>query len=48
MEEDFEYFIEKGINYWFKDNPFDHWLKNNRDKGWERFITVTVRGDRLG
>lgn len=35
----FKKFIEKDINYWFKENPLEHWLKlpEGHGNGWETF-----------
>lgn len=47
MTNDFEYFISHDISYWFKEPPLEHWLKETRQIGWERFITEIVRKERL-
>lgn len=53
---EFRYFISKGVDYWFKTNPLEHWLSllgpssNNKVDnihrlGWESFLEQTVRAD---
>lgn len=44
---EFHHFIEKGTKYWFKDNPFNHWLelKEGHGTGFECFLMNTVRKD---
>jgi hypothetical protein len=45
----FHYFVdivkEKGLNYWFKDDPFNHWthLPEGHGRGWENFLDTTVK-----
>jgi hypothetical protein len=43
----FEHFITKPIEYWFKENPMDHWvnLPEGHGIGWESFLTEVVRAD---
>ena len=40
----FEFFIKKGINYWFKEDPLQHWMKipEGHTAGWETFLRDTV------
>jgi len=44
---EFHWFIRKGISYWFKHDPFQHWitLPEGHGKGWETFLQHTVRKD---
>ena len=44
---EFRYFIEKGINYWFRDDPFRHWLNlpDGHGIGFESFLVNIVRKD---
>jgi hypothetical protein len=44
---EFHWFIRKGINYWFKHDPFEHWitLPEGHGHGWETFLSQTVRKD---
>lgn len=47
--DDFEYFIEKGIDYWFsKDQALIRWLcfTNGHGVGWESFLKDVVRPER--
>lgn len=45
----FMYFVQKGMDHWFKNNPIDHWVKmgteGNRRIGWENFIQQVVKPD---
>jgi hypothetical protein len=43
----FEHFIEKGLDYWFKEDPFDHWVKlpEGHGTGRESFLDNTVKHD---
>ena len=43
----FEYFVKKGIGYWFKQDPLTHWLALNEGhgKGWESFCHQYVEWD---
>lgn len=47
--EAFEHFIDKGIDYWFKDDDIiKHWTKTLRgvsNKGWESFLRRVVTAD---
>lgn len=43
---DFEYFVSKGMDYWFQDDPITHWTAN-RKWGWENFLMYTVQPERL-
>lgn len=41
----FEFFVSKGLDYWFKENPLEHWitLGNAPSRhGWENFLENTV------
>lgn len=39
----FEFFAEKGIDHWFKEDPLTHWLKvGSLQNGWESFIDILV------
>ncbi len=44
---EFHWFVKKGINYWFKHDPFQHWitLPEGHGRGWETFLSNTVRND---
>lgn len=44
---EFHWFVRKGVNYWFKHDPFKHWitLPEGHGKGWESFLSGTVRDD---
>lgn len=44
---EFNYFVEKGMDYWFKDDPIQHWMKlePGSARGIERFLSETVRED---
>ena len=44
---EFHWFVRKGINYWFKHDPFQHWitLPEGHGRGWETFLQNTVRKD---
>lgn len=47
--DDFEYFIDKGIDYWFsKDQALIRWLcfTNGHGMGWESFLINNVRPER--
>jgi hypothetical protein len=46
---EFHYFVKKGIKYWFKEDPMQHWLNHPNDKtnGWERFAVNTVHNDMI-
>jgi hypothetical protein len=43
--EDFDFFLEKGLDHWFKEDPLTHWcnLPDGHRKGWESFLINTVR-----
>lgn len=45
----FEHFATKGLDYWFKDNPIDHWrtLEDGHNGGWESFANTIVKKDML-
>ena len=40
----FEYFVSKGLDYWFKEDPVQHWIKipEGHQCGWENFLKNTV------
>ena len=40
----FEFFVSKGIDFWFKENPIEHWMKipEGHTCGWENFLKNTV------
>jgi hypothetical protein len=40
----FEFFVEKGLDHWFKEDIMQHWLHHNyRERyGWENFLMFTV------
>lgn len=42
----FEFFVSKGIDYWFKENPLEHWLKvpsgGSAYYGWEAYLSKVV------
>ena len=44
---EFHWFVKKGVNYWFKHDPFQHWitLPEGHGCGWEKFLTTKVRDD---
>ena len=45
----FEHFIAKGLDYWFKDDPFVYWTKKHNSSigtGWENFLSKVVETDR--
>jgi hypothetical protein len=46
---EFEYFVSKGIDYWFKEDPVTQWcsLSDGHGRGWESFSVDRVRSDRL-
>jgi hypothetical protein len=39
----FKYFVEKGINHWFKKDILDHWINERHIRGWERFLNEIVK-----
>jgi len=41
----FDYFIEKGLDHWFPNDPFSNWncLDDGHGCGWEAFLGTTVR-----
>lgn len=44
----FEHFFKKGLDYWFKENPLDAWLRvgeNTHTEGWETFVETTIKPD---
>jgi len=47
FKDEFHYFIEKGLDYWFKEEPMAHWmgLADSGTTGWERFMENVVRAD---
>ena len=48
---EFHHFVKKGLKYWFKNDPMQHWVKHPDKEivenryGWESFATNTVRVD---
>jgi len=42
--EAFEFFAKKGIDYWFKEDPMEHWIKlpEGHNCGWETFLDTKV------
>jgi len=45
---EFEHFIDKGLDYWFKDDILTHWTQNLKTiygAGWERFLKIVVADD---
>lgn len=40
----FEFFVKKGIDYWFKEDPIQHWIKipEGHTAGWENFLKNIV------
>ena len=44
--DDFKYFIKKGVNHWFKQDPLEHWLRPPIGNGWENFLHTTVHQKR--
>jgi hypothetical protein len=46
---DFEYFVEKGIDHWFKEDPLMHWKNHpeGHETGWESWCNRTVKPQRL-
>ena len=42
---EFEFFVSKGIHYWFKEDPLQHWMKLSSypGMGWENFLVTQVR-----
>ena len=46
---DFNFFIKKDLNHWFKEDPIKHWTTQNPTAagGWETFLSTTVRTQRL-
>ncbi len=46
--EDFEYFVKRGIGYWFKRDPYTYWSEYHSSYvgGWENFISLTVAAER--
>lgn len=40
----FEYFVKKGMKYWFKEDPLTHWLNipEGHNTGWGAFCTKVV------
>jgi hypothetical protein len=48
--DDFLWFVDKGIDYFFTTEPMKHWLnlKEGHGIGWENFIQYQVRPERTG
>lgn len=40
----FEFFVSKGLDHWFKEDPMQHWIKlaSYPGMGWENFIAQKV------
>ena len=40
----FEFFVSKGLDFWFKENPIEHWMKipEGHTCGWETFLKTIV------
>ena len=40
----FEFFVSKGIDFWFKEDPIEHWMKipEGHTCGWENFLKNIV------
>jgi len=40
----FEFFVSKGIDFWFKEDPIEHWMKipEGHTCGWENFLINVV------
>ncbi|MFA5695835.1 MAG: hypothetical protein WC917_00015 [Bacilli bacterium] len=40
----FEFFVAKGLDFWFKENPIEHWMKipEGHTCGWENFLKNIV------
>ncbi len=44
--ERFEYFVEKGMDHWFKHDVMDYWLTHTaNNEGWERFVDEIVASE---
>ena len=43
----FHYFVSKGMDYWFKENPLVHWIRlpDGHGIGWEGFLQKIVYND---
>lgn len=43
----FDYFVSKGVDYWFKEDAFSHWVGIERigSNGFETFLANTVKAD---
>lgn len=43
----FRHFVKKGVNYWFKQDPLEHWvtLREGHSGGWEDFLHTIVAKD---
>jgi hypothetical protein len=48
----FDYFVqkvqEKGLEYWFPQDPVEHWVRLNTSVGAERFLAGKVAGEMKG
>lgn len=44
---EFEFFVSKGLDYWFKEEPLKHWLNmpEGHTSGWESFVEKVIRPD---
>jgi len=45
--EKFKHFVNMGIDYWFKDNPIEHWssITDGHHIGWESFCKGKIAND---
>lgn len=45
--EEFWHFVAKGLDYWFPEDPMEHWISlgNDDNDGFETFLLTTVRND---
>lgn len=43
----FKHFVNRGVNYWFKDPPLEHWIKlpEGHGTGFENFLLTVVNKD---
>jgi hypothetical protein len=42
--EEFEFFVSKGMDFWFKEDPLNHWMHyaSHSGEGWENFLKNKV------
>lgn len=47
--EEFHHFVKRGVNYWFKEDPMEHWITLSpvAARGFESFLQKEVREDML-